>query len=289
VTRTEPDPAVCEAETDRTPWALEKLPPLPAVAIRLLQLLAQDDVDIGRVGLSIAAEPVFAADVLQNANSALYGLREHVRTVAQAVVVLGTERLKGICLTRAFRMFVMPVMGTAALQRCWRNSLAGAVVAERLAYACGLNPDVAYTAGLLRDIGRLALLVKYPGPYTNMLAVSQEQGYDPVTSERDLFDIDHCQAGAWLLARMPFPAELRDVVSRHHQTSSSQPFGLVNLVRAADRMADALGFGVLALPPWADFEETLQELPAAARARFDCDSSELEKDVESRIQAVCGI
>jgi putative nucleotidyltransferase with HDIG domain len=269
------------------PWAMADLPPFPAVAIQLLQLLSEDDADVAEVSKFIAAEPVFAADVLHIANSALYGRRSGVRTVSKAVWVLGLERVKGISLSRAFGMYVMPALGVDALQRCWRHSLAGAIAAEKLAAACRIDPDVAYTAGLLRDIGRLALLVKYPDPYANLLAVFQEKGYDLVNMERDLFDIDHCQAGGWLMTQMPLPGELRQVVTEHHNQPSGKPFGLVQLVRVADLISDALGFGTQVSPPPEGFADALAELPEAA---WDCsqhDPEALAQEIESKIQIFC--
>jgi HD-like signal output (HDOD) protein len=89
-------------------------------------------------------------------------------------------------LTRSLGDFVAPVLKVQALRVCWKNSLAGAILSEKLAAACGVDPDFAYVAGLLRDIGRLALLVKYPQPYGNVLAVSGENSYDLMATEREL-------------------------------------------------------------------------------------------------------
>ena len=284
MTKPETRTARLAPEAYGTPWALRNLPPFPGVAIQVLQILSRDDVHMGDIGKLISAEPVFAADVLQVANSALFGLRSQVMTVSHAVVVLGLERVKGVTLTRAFGTYLMPVLGVEALQRCWQNSLAGALLAEKLARACGMNPDVAYTAALLRDIGRLALLVNYPGPYTNMLAVAQENGYDLMDVERNLFDIDHCQAGCWLMDSMALPAELREVVAGHHARPGDEPFGLVRLVRVADLMSDALGFGILMSPTAPDFADALSELPETGRARFSFDEDELKTEIASKIQ-----
>jgi HD-like signal output (HDOD) protein len=270
-----------------TPWALRNLPPFPGVAIQLLQILSQDDVRITDIGRLVSAEPIFAADVLQVANSALFGLRSRVKTIPHAVVVLGLERVKGIALTRAFGIYLMPVLRIEVLQRCWQNSLAGALLAEKLAGSCGINPDIAYTAGLLRDIGRLALLVNYPGPYANILAVAQENSYDLMDVERNLFDIDHCQAGCWLMDSMALPAELREVVAGHHARPGDEPFGLVRLVRVADLMADALGFGILMSSAPPDFADVLPELPETARVRFPFEPEDLRIEIGSRIQTLC--
>ncbi len=275
------------APEGKTPWALENLPPFPAVATQLLQVVSREDVNLNEVGRFISSEPVFAADVLQIANSPAFGLRSQVKSITHAIVVLGLERIKGISLTRAFGKHLKPVLKVVALQRCWQNSLAGALLAEKLARPCGIEPGLAYTAGLLRDIGRLALLVKYPEPFANMLAVSQTNGYDLMHTERELFDVDHCQAGIWLTEKMDLPAELREAVAHHHDKLNGEPFGLVQLVHVADAMADALGFGVLVLPELPSFADALELLPPAARARISDDPEELKSEVASRLQILC--
>jgi HD-like signal output (HDOD) protein len=267
-----------------TPWALDDLPPFPAVATRLAQLLFREEVDITEAGRMVAADPSFANRLLQLANSPLFALERQVRTISHAIVVLGVQRLKSITLTRVLGDFVGPTLKTAALRLCWRNSLAGAIISERLARACKLNPDFAYTAGLLRDIGRLGLLVKYPESYANLLAVTGENAFDLIASERELFDIDHCAAGAWMMETLPFPPEFREVAARHHDPPSG-PFRTLHLVRIADRMADTLGFPVLAPAVPLSVEEVLAELPEQARSRVDADPETMKAEVNSRIQA----
>jgi putative nucleotidyltransferase with HDIG domain len=270
--------------TNSTPWALDKLPPFPLVASRLMQLLAREDPDITEVGQMISAEPVFATRVLQMANSPLFALTAQVKTLSHAIVVLGLARVKSITVTRALGDFVAPALSVRSLRVCWQNSLAGALLAEKLARACKMDADVAYVAGLLRDIGRLALLVKYPDSYANLLAVSGEHAFDLMNTERELFDVDHCQAGAWLMERMPFPPELAEVVAHHHEAPTDNTFRLVQLIRVADRMADALGFAVVARVDPPQFGEVLQDLPEAALARFHYEEEELKAEIDMRIQ-----
>jgi len=212
-----------------------------------------------------------------------------VKTISHAIVVLGLQRVKVITVTRALGDFVTPVLKVNALRLCWRNSLAGAILSEKLAPACRLDPDSAYVAGLLRDIGRLALLAKYPESYANLLVVSGEHAYDLMTTERDLFDVDHCQAGAWMMERMSLPAELSEVVAHHHDALSedalSEPFRMVHLVRIADLMADALGFAVVTPIQPVSFEEVLHQLPELALLRFRHDPEQLKTEIDTKIQA----
>jgi putative nucleotidyltransferase with HDIG domain len=266
------------------PWALDDLPPFPWVAKRLMATLAKEDVDIAEVGKLIAAEPVFATRVLQLANSPLFALERQVRTISHAIILLGLDRVKAITFTRAMEDFIAPALNVKALRVCWQNSLAVALIAEKLARAARMDADFAYVAGLLRDIGRLALLVKYPEPYANLLAVSGEEHYDLINMERELFDIDHCEAGGWLMEQLPFPPELAEVITTHHDQLETDKFRMVNLVQCADRLGDALGFGLLrdaAKPAVAD---VLELVPESARARLGEDYEQWSTEIGSRLQ-----
>ena len=268
------------------PWALENLPPFPKMATRLLQLLSKEDSDLNEIGRYIAAEPVYAARVLQMANSPLFALQRQVKTISHAIAILGTERVKAITMTRALGDFLKPALRVKALRLCWLNSLACGLLSEKVARACRVDADFAYTAGLLRDLGRLALLVKYPESYANLLAVSQEYSYDLLSTERDLFEIDHCQAGVFLLENLPFPQELQEVVARHHDESILQePFRMVHVVRLAGRMADTLDFAVMPRLDQLQFSDILEELPESAQGRFTDDGDALKAEITAKIAA----
>jgi len=284
MTELETEP-VQETPVKSTPWALDDLPPFPWMAKRLMATVSKEDVDIHEVGKLIAAEPVFATRVLQLANSPLFALQRQVRTISHAIILLGLDRVKAITFTRALEDFVTPALKIKALRACWQNCLATALLAEKLARAARMDADFAYVAGLVRDIGRLALLVKYPEPYSNLLAVSGEQHFDLMMMERELFDIDHCQAGAWLMQQLPFPQELTDIIALHHQSLDPESFGMLHLVQCADRLADALGFGVLpdAQPPSVEF--AVERLPEAAKARIGTDYVQWRLDVVARLEA----
>jgi putative nucleotidyltransferase with HDIG domain len=276
---------VQEAAVKRAPWALDDLPPFPWVAKRLMATVSREDVDIHEVGKLIAAEPVFATRVLQLANSPLFALERQVRTISHAIILLGLDRVKAITFTRALEDFVTPALKIKALRACWQNCLATALLAEKLARAARMDADFAYVAGLLRDIGRLALLVKYPEPYSNLLAVSGEQQFDLMTTERELFDIDHCEAGSWLMQQLPFPPELAEIIAHHHETLDYDTFQMLHLVQCADRLADALGFGVLTGVPLPSVESAIEHLPESARVRLGDDYEQWKLDVTSRLQA----
>lgn len=266
----------------RTPWALVNLPPFPSVAIKLVRLLSDEDADIQTVSKFIASEPVFSMEVLRLANSVLFGAAREIKSIPAAVVHLGTERVKGVAMTVGLRNYVSNTMRTEALAACWRNSLACALICEQLAAACGEDQDFGYTAGLLHDIGRLALLVKYPQPYANLLSVAEENCYQLISTERELFDIDHCEAGGWLVERLGLPEELLEVAAKHHDDPAG-PFRMVHLVRVGDIFADALGFSIVKLREPPAFEAAVAALPEHARRACPQNPVEWRKELVAKI------
>src|SRR6266566_2109331 len=223
------------------PWALKNLPPFRPVAAKLLRLTAQDDVPLNRIQAVLRTDAAFSAEVLRLANSALIGSRNEVDSIAHAVGLLGLERLKALSMTIAMRDF-LGIPSSAAMQLFWKYNLATAAICEWLAGLLAIQTDAAYTAGLIHDIGRLGILRAYPEEYERMLSVIEEYGFDLLRCEKDLFDIDHCEAGRYLLDRWQFPADLRDVAALHHREPGPETPVLVTIVHIGWQLADMLGY-----------------------------------------------
>lgn len=151
------------------PWAHIRLPPFPQIAIRVLQLAKNDDVPMRQLSDLISSEPAFSSEVLTIANSLLYAPRFPVTCILQAIAVLGTKNLKGLCLTVGVRAYLGESLSHPSLRAIWRHNLACALVAEQLALAGLMDKETAYTAGVMHDIGRLALAVIRPKEYATLL------------------------------------------------------------------------------------------------------------------------
>ena len=247
-------------KSDKKPWALKALPPFPAVALQLLNILDDDDVPMKKIVDLLRVDPALSAEILRVSNSALYGLSRRIDNVSHAIVVLGTEVVKRLALTVALGRFSHSFLRDKSLRICWDHSVACALVAEELAAAMDQPKDRAYTAGLLHDVGRLALLACYPTEYSNLLAVARENDFDELECERELFDVDHCAAGEWLGRHWNLPAEFVDAIAHHHAADANDK-SLLSIVTASNSVADAIGFNVLYMPAKATVAETLAGLP----------------------------
>lgn len=273
------------ARGSEKPWAIQHLPPFPAVALQLLTLLDDDDVPMKRVVDLLRVDPALSAEILRVSNSALYGLSRRIDNVSHAVVVLGTEVVKRLALTVALGRFSRRSLSHQGLRICWDHSMAVALLSERLAEAMHLPRDRGYTAGLLHDVGRLALLACYPVEYGNMLDVARENDFDQLECERQLFDIDHSAAGEWLARHWNLPDDLVDSIARHHDPAQRNG-DIPSAVRGADRLANAMGFAVVRRDHTEDPLAILNDLPLHDVDRFVEQLQGFEETIHTTINAI---
>jgi putative nucleotidyltransferase with HDIG domain len=251
-----------------------------------MMLAAKADVPLEEVQQLLRTDAAFSADVLRLANSPLIGMRAEIRSVLQAVMMLGLERIKALATTLALRTFLTSGVPNDALHACWRHNLATAILCERLARILHLDTDTCYTAGLLHDIGRLALLRALPDKYAQILDMDIEDEAEVLLREKAAFEVDHCAAGEWILAQWDFPVELREVASMHHRKPGPGSSGLLPIVYAGWRMADLLGFSIFRRPVTGEVEEILSVLPGKAPQQVLAEYNGLAEDVAFKINAI---
>jgi HD-like signal output (HDOD) protein len=247
------------------PWALKDLPPFRPVAMKLIRLAGSEIVTIRQVEALLKTDAAFTAEVLRFANSALVGSRAEIFTVGRAVETVGLERIRALAMTIALRDFFPVGSGRGFLQLCWRYNLATAIICEWLAPFLPLAPDACYTAGLVHDIGRLAILRSFPQEYERALADIEDHRFDLLQCEKSVFEMDHCEAGLWLMDRWEFPAQLSEVAALHHREPTADTPALVAAVYIAWQMADMLGLSPMATRSAATIEEITATLPEPAR------------------------
>jgi HD-like signal output (HDOD) protein len=278
------------AKSHESYWALKGLPPFPAVATRLLELLATDDYGMQDLLELIRADPMFASELLLATNSAKYGLAREVTSIRQAAALLGRETLRSFAVAVSLRMYVQRVAHHDMLAKVWRHSLATAVICETLAECApetcrNSRDDTPYVAGLLHDIGCLGLMVKHPQEYADALSDAATSSRDLREVERGRFQIDHCAAGQWMARVWKFSPAIGDIALLHHQAPTGEDFTLLELVKVGVLMADTLAYDVAPPQRVMTLPEAAALLPAAARVRFHNRMDALPKHVSQCIQS----
>ena len=265
------------------PWALRLVPPFPAVANRILALVNDDNIAARQIGEIIKLDPSFTAEILRVANSALFGVRREVSSVALAVTLLGLDRVKAMATLIAVNSMVKGALRIDALHKFWIHSLATAILTEEGARVSGATVDSAYTAGLLHNLGTLGMMAAYPDEYARMLDVSSEYGFDLLQTERDLFEIDHCAAGAYLAQEWDFPDEIAAVIATHHDEPVAGELSLYTLVQCTWRLADIIGYA--AFPPdkpWT-YDDLIAMIPRASKSWLGAGLDSAKHEVASRL------
>ena len=263
--------------------SLSRVPPFPPVAAKLLNLLCSPSVDLTEVAELISGDATFTARLLQRVNSAEFGLLTDVRSVKQAVALLGIDLTRKIIVAQATEAYTTGALGVEELRRCWQHTVATAVLADEIAQACNEFTQSAFTAGIVHDIGRLGLLVAHPQDYERIIRDAAERCLDLLDFEHEEFGLDHAEAGRILAERWQLPAEMAAIAGRHHDPTEGLELSLLRLVRVACRLADALGYDVVKPLNPLSVDEVIAELPEHARKRINSDPVQFRQRIERLI------
>jgi len=202
---------------------VKNLPPVPHAALKLVSLLDQPSVSNTEVVQALRSDNVLTAKLLRACNSPFFGLTEPVASVDQAVFLLGHQQILHIVLTIAFgSAMVVPLPGYAVeASELWRHSLVTATASEMIANEfpdLNAEPPVAFTVGLLHDIGKLVLGQTLTADLQTEIRQQIEHGkLDRAEAEKAVLGTDHAEVGALLLQRWHLPDDLVEAVANHHQ------------------------------------------------------------------------
>ena len=267
------------------PDALKKVPAFPPVATRLLALLSSPDVEVAEVAELIRSDATLSARMLRCINSAAFGLGRQISDVRQAVALMGFDRTRQItamCATAAFR----GTRNSAELHTCWQHSMATAILANEIANSCEAFTKVAFTAGVLHDIGRLGLIAAYSSRYASAVRAANGHCVDFLDFEREQFGFDHAEAGRLLGEAWELPEEYRIVAGRHHDPCEGTEVDLLRIVHVSCRLADFLGYGFVLPQADSTMSSILDTLPERARKRLSRTEEELRAEIEERIHTI---
>lgn len=202
---------------------VKNLPPVSFAALKLVNLLDQPAVSNDEVVQVLKCDNVLTAKLLRACNSPYFGLEEPVSSVDQAVFLLGHQQILHIVLTLAFgSAMVVPLPGYAVeANELWRHSLVAATAAELVVTELpDLNTDasVAFTTGLLHDIGKLVMgQALTPDTQTDIRKRVEEGGLARSEAELEILGTDHGAVGACLLQGWHVPEDIVESVANHHR------------------------------------------------------------------------
>ena len=220
-----------------------QLPSLPAIAVRVIELSSDENASFDELADLIQNDQGISSKVLRTVNSSYYGLRQPCSTIHKAIVLLGLSPVKSLALGFSLVDAVGEEDVGFPFETYWRRGLFAAVGGKAIATRIGSkSADEAFLAGLLQDIGMIAMYRALGQRYTDLIRVAGGDHARLARMEVELFDLDHATVGTLLGDRWRLPRELLLPI-RYHEKPSAAPVDCLELVRClalANIACDAL-------------------------------------------------
>lgn len=222
--------------------SLSKLPSLPALVSDLLRALEDESNSTELLAKKISLDQGMVARLLRVANSSFYGMQRKIISVSDAIFVLGVGNVRNLVLTVSVSSSLGNNLSNLGprLHSFWMHSIGTAICAEALATRMRCNPDSAFAAGLLHDIGQLVLATHYPRHVEAVRRYRQRLDCYFFEAEQQVLGVDHSQIGEFLGQRWSFPPQLCAAIAGHHDPELMHGDPLACVVHLADAMVHAL-------------------------------------------------
>jgi HD-like signal output (HDOD) protein len=265
---------------------LAAVPPFRPVAVQLLRLVDSPPQDLARIVALLRSDAVLAADMMRAANSPLFGSRYEIANPLQALAYLGLERVKALVLTAALKGLA-DATHSSLKYACWRHNLATALICKSLSPSADLPAEECYMAGLIHDIGRLALLVAFP-EYESFGMLANTGAQDLLAAEEGLFELNHAEAGRWLLSQWGCPMEMQNVAAFHESPAEAPDCDrpVIGLVHAGSQLADLMGMSAFPSAQHDLLPEIVADLSEIAGKAVPVDIAAVAEWVASRVNGI---
>jgi putative nucleotidyltransferase with HDIG domain len=199
--------------------AMESIQPIPQVALKILRLIGHEEYAIKTLAEEIRKDQVITARTLKLCNSVAFSGSCRVESLDQAIVLLGLRLLVKLVISVSVNeLFSHSGLGYSLCKGgLYHHAIGTAIIAEKLAdYTGSADPGLAYTAGLLHDIGKVvldqAIAAAFPLFYRRLM----EGEHNSSEAEKEILGFDHTQIGAKLARKWSFPESLGDIIRHHH-------------------------------------------------------------------------
>jgi len=280
---------------------IETMPAIPAVFLPLIKLLGNSEqVQVDEVVRLVSYDSTIAAQCLRMAGSPLFGMAQPPKSIKGAIISLGLRRVQTILLTCCLGQAFPSKHWALDPSVFWRHSMGCALVCQKFSENLGAaDPEKAYMAGLLHDIGFIVNCVAFSKDFGRTIEAACENGISLHEAELATMGFTHCETGQALAEKWNMAADIGDVIAHHHaveQSRQSQP--LVALVHLSDllcRMRD-LGYGyyerhkvdLASDPAWEILLREHSNLETVDLARFTFELDEAVEEIHALVAAVFG-
>jgi len=274
------------AVTEALVRSIESLPHFPDNVTTLIRLTEDENISVADISSRISNDPSLTAEVLKHVNSAYYGLPSRVNGISQAVRLIGLRSLHQLMYSFGFHIILD--QHHPQMRALWEHSVRTAAYALLLARDVKRRAEIlddVYVAGILHDIGFIAVATMNPGKKEAMRRFCVEKNIPASVLERLFFGMHHADIGALIAQKWNFPDQLIEGIRYHHDPllASSAYRDIVFCVYLANAVCDVerglLSYQQLDQSVLGDFgvrtEARFQDLASNLRDSFDARPAEL--------------
>ena len=219
-----------------------RLPTLSPTVHKIIEIIESDEVDLDDLADAVSGDPALASRIMGVANSSYFRGAAAVPNVREALMRMGVREARTIVVVVALRSTVLRASGLAeAAANLWRHSLLSATATQEICSEMPAWESAGFLAGLVHDIGRLAIL-----GFASELPAWQEDGSEPTSSEiESIADASHESLGALILHSWHFPEAFSQAVMHHHGPDALEGTSadLARAIELGHRVARALEAG----------------------------------------------
>jgi putative nucleotidyltransferase with HDIG domain len=214
---------------------------LPQVTVQIIKTVEDPKSTAQQLHKIVSHDPALVTRILKVVNSAFYGLPGQIASIERAIVVLGLNGIKNIAVAASLGQLFRgaKLCDGISAKDLWTHCVAVAVASRDLARNLKMpNPDEAFLAGLIHDVGMLVSLQVYPEKLREVCEAARAGSDDFCALERNAIGLDHQQLGMGLAEQWKFPRGCQLVAGYHHQPESAaeESRKLVSIVYVADTL-----------------------------------------------------
>ena len=235
-------------EPDEISQSAKDLQPIPQIALKVLRMINEELYEIQNLTEEIRKDQVISARTLQLCNSVMFASRKKIESLDHALVMLGQHLLLKFVISASFNSFFNQCgMGYSLCKGgIYHHAVGTALIAEKLAVLTGkVESSLAYTAGLLHDIGKVVLDQYIISGFPLFYRQLNEEGKNFSEVEKQVLGTDHTEVGASLALNWSFPESLVETIRHHHSPEDAQQHGeLVHIVYLADLLMSRFHSGL---------------------------------------------
>ncbi len=254
-----------------------KLPSLPAVAGKVLQMIQNPDLNVQKLSRVLSDDAALAGRVLAVARSPYYAQRNLPTTLVGAVQVLGFRTLSDVVMATATHSLY--IKGNEISERLWNHSL-GVALAMRIlsGRSTGRDRDHAFLTGLMHDVGEMILVHGDPRGFAALAQDAQTSQRQLKEKEQESYGFDHTQVGVTLLEAWNIDEQIREAVRNHHdyEAAGKDPKTLTATLICADYLVFKADLGFYSQPPRPDAE---------LMSAFGCEDDDQLSETVSQLRA----